>query len=772
MSEGTHKPPLTKDARSLLTAVLLLNLLALALLVYRLRLPTDGWLVTEPDGFEATGFVYQQNVLGLESELQAGDWLTAVNDQPISNDNFTTPADWQAAWRVGNEVVYTIVRDGQTLTVPVILGRWEWEQLLAATISPNLSQLVSFLGALLFVAISFYAFWQRPNAPAARALLLLATFLLNILLTLDILPVSMAELTQPLANWGVSLIVLGTFSLLLPPAFIRFGLVFPRPKPILARHPWLAYLPYGVGLLVVVAFWLRLYVVGWLWTATAVFITLLLLLHNAYTMRDASSRGQLRWALGSTILGLSLFLLTYVNLFFVENSQSPLAQLLSALSGLGFAVMGIGLAVAVLRYHLFDIERLVNRALVYGGLTLAVVLIYILTVGYLSFLLQTEANLAISLLATGVVAVLLGRLQAWLQRSVNRLMYGQRDEPYQVLTQLGQQLQTAVTPHTALQQTVATIAHALKLPYVAIRWQQNGRFQTIAVHGQAQPENSTFPLVSAGTTIGELVVAVRSPAEPLTPADNQLLHHLAQQLSPVAQAVQLTLALEQARLRSVAAREETRRQLGSDLHDGVGHQLTGLLYQVKRANQLLATDPEAAADLFATIGQQLNAAIGDVRRLAHQLHPPELELLGLRGALRERAEASATFVVHLDLPERLPPLAAAVETAVYYITREALTNIEKHARARNCWLRLRMEQGETAVLHLEIRDDGQGMVAASSQNLAQGLGLLSMQTRAAEVGGSCRVERGKEGGTAVVVAIPIGKEINTDMDEHLTVPLR
>jgi signal transduction histidine kinase len=362
------------------------------------------------------------------------------------------------------------------------------------------------------------------------------------------------------------------------------------------------------------------------------------------------------------------------------------------------------------------------------------------------------------LAATGIVAVLFGRLHDWLQRGVNRLMYGRRDEPYQVLTSLNEELQTTVNPAQTLQLTAATVAGSMKLPYVAIYMQRNDSRRLAAAYGSPAAETSCFPLIHSGETVGELEAAPRAANEPLSAVDVRLLNDLARQISPTVGAALLAFDLEEARLRIVTAREESRRQLGSDLHDGVGHQLAGLARKIEQANAQLQDDPGALPELLAEINRQLSATSDEVRQLAYQLHPPELELLGLAGALRERAGAVTSPAVRLDVPADLPQLPAAVETAVYYIALEALTNVEKHAGARNATIRLALTDEEspfmTRGLKLHIEDDGRGW----PPQRGNGLGLLSMQGRAAEVGGSCLIEPSPQGGLRVIAHLPLPAE--------------
>ena len=169
---------------------------------------------------------------------------------------------------------------------------------------------------------------------------------------------------------------------------------------------------------------------------------------------------------------------------------------------------------------------------------------------------------------------------------------------------------------------------------------------------------------------------------------------------------------------------------------------------------LLRRDPALGRSLLADINQQLVALSRQVRGLAHRLFPPELELLGLAGALRESAQTYSTLRIQIDAPERLPPIPAEIEAAAYYIALEALTNVDKHAGAQVCHIQLNLSAKSSALqpalLALNIMDDGVGLPLDTTG----GLGLLSMQARAAEVGGTCRVEPHPGGGTAVIVRIP------------------
>jgi signal transduction histidine kinase len=421
------------------------------------------------------------------------------------------------------------------------------------------------------------------------------------------------------------------------------------------------------------------------------------------------------------------------------------------------AFLPVAVGIAILRYHLWDLDPILNRTFVYGGLTLFIIVSYALIVGGIGSLLGSEGiSPLLSVFAAGLVAVTFQPLRERLQRTVNRLIYGMRDEPYQVLTQLAQRLEVTVEPTMALPLTVETIAHALKLPYVAISLKQDGIEQIVAAYGVKQNWSEYFLITYAGETIGELIAVARTGEVAFNPADLRLLSDLASQIGATAHAVLVSADLERARLRIVETREETRRRLGSDLHDVVGHQLAGLVRQSERAANLLEQDKAATWELLADIKTQLDRTIIQVRQLAHQLYPPELELLGLVGALRERIQANddPSLIVRTELPETLPKLPTAVEAAAYYIALEALTNVSRHAGARSCNLRLEVKgqngNDQSQMLELEICDDGRGLSPTS----AGGLGMLSMQGRAAEVGGLCTIEANPGGGTRVIVRLP------------------
>jgi signal transduction histidine kinase len=266
-------------------------------------------------------------------------------------------------------------------------------------------------------------------------------------------------------------------------------------------------------------------------------------------------------------------------------------------------------------------------------------------------------------------------------------------------------------------------------------------------------ETIQLPLTYQGDVIGQLRLGPRAPGEPFSAADRRLLDDLARQAGVAAHAARLAADLQRSRERLVIAREEERRRLRRDLHDGLGSTLAALGLQVGAVRALLSTDPAAADAQALELRAGIRVAIADIRRLAYELRPPALDELGLIGALRARAaqyEHNGDGVapqVMIDAPEDLPSLPAAVEVAAYRIAQEALTNVMRHAQARSCVVRLALDHA----LSITIVDDGVGIPSERRS----GVGLLSMRERAAELGGACTIEPAASGGTCVRASLPL-----------------
>jgi signal transduction histidine kinase len=424
--------------------------------------------------------------------------------------------------------------------------------------------------------------------------------------------------------------------------------------------------------------------------------------------------------------------------------------------GLVALALPLGLAAGILRDRLFEIDVVVNRTLVYGGLTLGVVATYVGVTSAIGVVVGQEHGFAVSLLATGVASLAALPLRDLLQRSVNRVMYGQRDKPWEAMRRLGQRLDLAADPDRAFPAIVETIAEALRLPYVALELvHETGVVSVAAEVGSSQPDVVSLPLAHGAEPVGRLVLGIRSGERGFRADEHGLLEDLARQAGAAIHALRLRDDLARSHERLVFAREEERRRLRRDLHDGLGPTLASIGMRAEASAESLTSDPATARRLLDELGAEVRAALADVRRLVDGLRPPALDELGLLGAIEQQAArlegggglVTGTRIVVDRTASPLPELPAAVEVAAYRIVVEALTNMVRHSGARTCQVRIRADDELT----IEVDDDGSGL----PPGYRAGTGLESMDGRAAELGGSLAVVARPGGGVRVVARLPI-----------------
>jgi signal transduction histidine kinase len=409
--------------------------------------------------------------------------------------------------------------------------------------------------------------------------------------------------------------------------------------------------------------------------------------------------------------------------------------------------------------------------------------LYALLVVGLGALLQAQGSPAIGLAAAGIVALLFAPLRDQLQRSVNRLLYGHRNEPYAALTRLGRRLEAALAPEEVLPIIVRTVAEALKLPYVAISLQtvahssallQDGSQlladddgEVTASYGDRPATLSPDQLVAVplnyqGDEVGRLLIAKRCGAEAFSAADQRLVADLARQGGAAAHTVQLTRELQvsldevrRSRERLVTAQEEERRRIQRDLHDGLGPVLASMRLRLEACLDAAQAGPSDLADELERLHELVGQASTDIRRLVYDLRPPALDQLGLVPALRQHTERfSRETGIAVQLSAETMTLAAAAEVAIFRIVQEALTNVHKHARAAQVTIRL---GGLGEALLLEICDDGVGGVTAS-RSVYGGTGVASMRERAELLGGTLVMRSPPGAGTTVEAYLPLWRK--------------
>ncbi|GGN16614.1 hypothetical protein GCM10011609_66810 [Lentzea pudingi] len=529
------------------------------------------------------------------------------------------------------------------------------------------------------------------------------------------------------ARWVEAWVWWPTYALL--PAV---ALVFPNGKPLSNRW-WIAI---GASLFSVVAGTIGIAWASWgdptsFWQSSggglAKTITMVAVLLAGLSVLAAVVSLALRWRRAegderrSLVWAFALLTLAVVATV-VETTDGHVAWIVGVLAFPAAAV------IAIVRYGLYDISLLIHRSLLYGSLTVVLLLVYLgVMVGAGELL--TDDTEVIGVVAAGLA---FAPIRSWLQRKLDRWLYGQRSDPYATLSMLSEKLERS---QDVLPTVAQTVAESLKLPYVAIRGGS-----VLAEHGRSRGwPQLRFPMTYRGSVVGDLVVEPRAPDERLSDRELNLLVDLARSTAPAAQSIKLTADLQLARERLVRAREEERLRLRRDLHDGVGPALVGIRLQLKALRRSLG-------DVLDPVLADVDTTAVEVRSLVDGLRPPILDQ-GLALAVRdEAARFNGDLRVEVEA-EPIEGLSAAVEVAAYRIVAEALTNTARHSGASTCVITVRAD-GDLVV---EIVDDGRGVAADSKP----GVGLDSMRERCAELGGSCTVGPAEPHGTRVVARIPL-----------------
>lgn len=530
--------------------------------------------------------------------------------------------------------------------------------------------------------------------------------------------------------------------LLLATPLIALLMLFPSGKffPRWTRWIVLLSIPWNIGLIIVAPFDAKSIQQNPLIAAivTILFIAFSLIgvyaqIYRYRRVSNPAERQQTRWVVYGFALWIAyMFVSTIPYMYLTSLPPSAPTPWWGPASELGWwlslNILPVCLTIAITRSRLWSIDLVINRTLVYGTLTVATIALYVLVVGTLGNLLHLGNSSFIAFLTTGLVAVLFQPLRERLQGWVNRWMYGERDDPVAVLSRLGETLERTGSPEDALQRIAETVARTLKLPYAAI--QLGDEVHPVAEFGIPRPEIKRFSLVYQNETSGFLVVAPRSTGESFSSSDLRLLENIAHQAGAAAHAAKLTADLRLSRQKLITAREEERRRIRRDLHDGLGPTLASLTLRLDAARNLLDTDPEEAARLLAELKKQTQTTIQDVRTLVYELRPPALDELGLLGALQNfiGQHTAQSPQICLEVSTPLPPLPAAAEVAVYRIVMEAINNALRHAKARKVIVEIRAESKN---LMVEVRDDGIGLAPEA----IAGVGLASMRERAEELGG-------------------------------------
>jgi signal transduction histidine kinase len=504
-----------------------------------------------------------------------------------------------------------------------------------------------------------------------------------------------------------------------------------------------------------------------------------------YRRSTDRQRSQIKWVMyAAGLLGLSMLLLTWWE---APGLWDAVLEMLP-LVGLYVAV-----GIAVLRHRIVDVDLLINRSLVYGVLSAGLLVGYVGIVWLLSWLFDTWGGVPITVVGTAVVCVAFQPLRERLQRSVNRMLYGERDDPFAVISHLARTLQAAVPTEEVLPTVVATTARALRLPHASIWVTEHNSLRLAASYGprphlevvvrtpalgrmlaggqptalqaledgrqlahSLEPAGVTLlhPLQHQGAPIGMLCLAPRSPTEGWSRQDLTTLADLARHTGAAVHATRLAAELhdslaelQASREQLVTTQENERRRIQRDLHDGLGPILAAIRLHLEGCLQVGGGVPEHVREALERVDGLVGQASADVRALVAGLYPPQLSQFGLAAAVRTHVEqfghdVGITTRVEVDPQLTAPP---AVEVNVFRVIQEALTNVANHSGATGVVVTL---AGDGQTIRLSVRDNGHGMPAATN---GAGTGLASMRERAALLGGSLAVHDSDEGAELALV---------------------
>jgi signal transduction histidine kinase len=543
----------------------------------------------------------------------------------------------------------------------------------------------------------------------------------------------------------------------LDPAAIQSPGVPSVPNPLLLAHvnglemgP-VGYAVYLSGLLVVLA-------------ATA---SLVIRLRRA----GGEEREQVRWvayALGTTVVLSTAFNLAGLAVPAVQNN---LLSNVLVVAGFGLGLPA-AIAVAMLRYHLYDIDIVISRTLVYGTLAVLITAVYVgIAVGVGSLVGSGgKPNLGLSILATGVVAVGFQPARERLQRVANRLVYGKRATPYEVLSQFSERVAESYTSEDVLPRMARVLAEGTNADLAEV-WLRSGDLlqrasafplqpsvpAAVYVNGSAEPPIPTadrsVEVRHQGELLGALTVTKRR-GESITPIEIKLMDDLAHQAGLVLKNVGLTsdlqarlVDLRASRQRLVAAQDDERRRLERNLHDGAQQHLVAIKVKLGLAEMLAARDPEKARAAVAELKHDADEALETLRDLARGIYPPLLAEKSLPTALHAQArKATLPVTIEADGIGRYPQ---DTEAALYFCILEGLQNIQKYAQASSATVRLR-EEGDQ--LSVEVVDDGSGFDVST---VSRGNGLTNMEDRLDALGGTLHITSSPGNGTTLRVILPL-----------------
>jgi signal transduction histidine kinase len=469
-------------------------------------------------------------------------------------------------------------------------------------------------------------------------------------------------------------------------------------------------------------------------------------------------RQQIKWV----AFGLAFAFVAIIVGDFVLSGSGALA---AVVAGAGFLAFPVSIGVAVLRFHLYDLDVVVRKTVVAGVLAVFVAIVYaaIVTAGSL---IVGSSDTTLAVIAAVVLALAFQPVRGRARRFADRLVYGPRANPYEVLTEFSSRVGGAYATEDVVPRMAQILGEGAGAATARV-WLRVGRelrpgaswptdgapARVVRIDGDAMPRiegEYAAPVRDRGELLGALSVSM-PVNDPMTPAKERLVADLASQAGLVLRNVGLVEELRESRRRLVAAQDDERRKLERNIHDGAQQQLVALAVKARLARQLVQRDPSRTEEMLAQIEAETQGALEDLRDLARGIYPPLLADKGLGPALEAQARKA-------PIPARVDAggvgrFDQAVESAVYFSCLEALQNIAKYAGASSASIELRREDSR---LRFTVTDDGRGFDPA----VVSGSGLQGVTDRLAAIGGTFLVDSAPGHGTTVTGVVPVGAQID------------
>jgi signal transduction histidine kinase len=427
-------------------------------------------------------------------------------------------------------------------------------------------------------------------------------------------------------------------------------------------------------------------------------------------------------------------------------------------------ILGIPIAcgIAILKYRLYDLDVVVRRTVVFGLLAVFIAVVYVAIVGGVGALVGSRSSGVLSFAAAATLAVLFQPARDRARRVADRLVYGKRATPYEVLAEFSGRVGEAYSNEDVLPRMAQLLAEGTGATSGTVwlrigselrpeaSWPSADDRESVRFEGDALPNlvgGHAVEVRDGGELLGALTVAMPA-SDPMDPTKEKLVRDLAGQAGLVLRNVRLIKELRASRQRLVAAQDEERRKIERNLHDGAQQQLVALSVQLKLLEQLAGRDTEKERELAAQLQHAASGAIEELREIARGIYPPLLADQGLAAALESQArKAAVPTTIETDGIGRY---SREVEAAVYFSAMEALNNVAKYAKASRAVVRLSRADGH---LRLDVHDDGVGFDPSAT---GYGTGLQGMADRMAAVGGDLWVESTPGSGTTVSGRVPVG----------------